>query len=359
MVVTVATSVAELGRLLADVLSQDGHAVEVVDSGRAAVSTFLSAPPDVAVLDVRLGDVTGMDVVRALRRCEGGGDVTVVLLADDPGPVRAIGAGLGVRHVLGKPPSLLDLRDVVAGAPVRPRAISVEGRARPVVAVHRPAPTFTEPVTPAAPTPEVVHALMRLRKELPRLEGADAWTVLGLPANASAELVRRAGDRLRARYGDLARTNGGELRELAEQMLRRVDAAVADAGIAAPPAEADGAGVAEGRALLAKADWRAADRHFGALRDARPDSAVALACLGWARFHNPALPKAVREPDGAALVELATTFDPWLADAWYYRAAIARAQGNIPAARALAERAVRVEPDHVGALRLLLELPPA
>lgn len=354
MVVTVATTVAELGRLLADVLAQDGHAVEVVGSGRAAVSSFLSAPPDVAVLDARLGDVTGMDVVRALRRCEGGADVTVVLLADDPGPVRAIGAGLGVRHVLGKPPSLLDLRDVVAGAPARARGTSVEVRQRPVVPVQRPAPTFSEPAP--APPPEVVHALMRLRKELPRLDGADPWTVLGLPANASADLVRRGGDRLRARYGALARDNAGELRDLAQQMLRRIEAAVADAGVGAVSETVDDAGVAEGRALLAKADWRAADRHFGALRDARPDSAVAIACLGWARFHNPALPKVVREPDGAALAELATAFDPWLAEAWFYRAAMARAQGNVPAARALAQRAVRVEPDHAGALELLKRL---
>lgn len=359
MDIVVATTSPELGRLLADVLAQDGHAVEVTSSGRAAVQSFLSSIPDLAIVDVRLPDVGGMDVVRALRRCDGGARVPVVLLADDVGPTRAIGASLGVGHVLAKPPSLLDLREIVARVPVHAPTQAAVIVTRNIVPV-RPPPT-PEP-TPAAPpahdtsVAERAQALLRLRRELVRLEKADGWTVLGVPRGASPDLVRRAGERLRERYVGLARDGGAELRTLADQMVARIEAAVADVADPLVPVP-DDTGVAEGLRLIEAQDWRGADKHFSALRDARPDSAPILAHLGWARFHNPSWARDVREPDGLALAELATAFDAWLAVAWYYRAAMANARGDVATARACAERAVRIDPTAPLPQALLRALP--
>ena len=49
-------------------LQARGYEVEVVASGRDALSTLEASPPDLVVLDLGLPDVDGIEVLRRLRR---------------------------------------------------------------------------------------------------------------------------------------------------------------------------------------------------------------------------------------------------------------------------------------------------
>lgn len=69
---------APLRERLARALAQRGFAVSVADSVRTGEHAARSQPPAYAVVDLRLGDGSGLDVVAALRRART--DVRVVML---------------------------------------------------------------------------------------------------------------------------------------------------------------------------------------------------------------------------------------------------------------------------------------
>jgi CheY-like chemotaxis protein len=60
----------DAGATLAEVLSLAGHRVRVVATGRAGVEAAAASPPDVLLCDLGLPDISGLDVVRAIRAAE-------------------------------------------------------------------------------------------------------------------------------------------------------------------------------------------------------------------------------------------------------------------------------------------------
>lgn len=97
-----------LGRALADGLRHLGHAVDWVEDGLHALHAFGSAPYAAAILDWNLPRMTGIDVVRALRRR---GDATPVLLltARDALDDRVSGLDCGADDYVVKPVHLDEL----------------------------------------------------------------------------------------------------------------------------------------------------------------------------------------------------------------------------------------------------------
>ncbi len=107
----------DAGATLADVLALGGHAVRVVTTGRAGLDAAREAPPDVLVCDVGLPDMTGHDVIRALRAAASGPLPFAIALTGYAQPEdrdAALEAGFDAH--LAKPPPLQELNALLAGA---------------------------------------------------------------------------------------------------------------------------------------------------------------------------------------------------------------------------------------------------
>jgi CheY-like chemotaxis protein len=384
-------------------LQLEGHHVTSVVDGRAALRAMLPGVPDLLLIDTRLPDVSGLEVVRAMRKAHRGEEVAVIVLTDDPVRASAPAEELAVARVVTKPVSLLDLADLLREytperwsreppSPTLSPAEPVRRAPTPPPVAHVPpppvaqvaAPPVSRAPSPLAPPAQVagvpasvaVRAAMsagrvlpppassqaavaqlttRLRREAKLVEEADAWTVLSVPRRSPASLVAKAVERARERYGPLARDASPEVSALARKILECVESAAEETGLDLALAMEDD-GLTEGRVLLERSDWTAADAFFDAARNARPDSAAAMAGLGWARFNNPKLQQLARESDGLALIELALTFDPGQADAWFFLANVALRRGDRAGALTHVSRALRLDPVHNAAATLLREL---
>ena len=100
----------KMGRLLGKGLAEQGHVVEVVESGRDGVAYATASAFDVILLDVMLPDLDGFDVCRRLRR---GGVWTPVLMLTARNAVadRIEGLDAGADDYLPKP---FDLDELLA-----------------------------------------------------------------------------------------------------------------------------------------------------------------------------------------------------------------------------------------------------
>lgn len=172
----------------------------------------------------------------------------------------------------------------------------------------------------AAVEDDAARHLQRLRIDLERLQGASAAVVLGIPAGASADLVREAAARLRARYSALREGLGaaGQGGELARQMLARIDQAEAAmlAG-GGGGSEAPDDDLAEDERLLRMAEerirreqWSEALRLLRRARDLRLDNAGVLSLLGTATMHDGAMDPQERREEALGLLLLAVQFAP-------------------------------------------------
>lgn len=256
-------------------------------------------------------------------------------------------------------------------APAPPRSAPV---AAPVAPATRPA---VAPVAVARPPAGPSHLptagghpgmsrvadpgalIRRLRRELDISRGSDPWTVLSLPQNAEPAMVEQAGVRMRGRYTEIMRAETGEARELAREILSRIEAACEQLAADATPAATDQPGddaFRAGLAAMAAGDWAVADRRFIVARDQNLDSARNLAHLGWVRVHNPDLPNPDRVADGLDLLLLAEQLDPAYADGQYFLAMVLHRRGDDDAARRRIARALRAEPGHVAANALARKL---
>jgi PAS domain S-box-containing protein len=107
----------DAGASLADLLEQSGHEVRLVATGRAGIDAALQRPPDVLICDVGLPDLSGHEVIRAIRAALPAGGVFAVALTGYAQPedrARAFEAGFDAH--LAKPPALDALRALLAAA---------------------------------------------------------------------------------------------------------------------------------------------------------------------------------------------------------------------------------------------------
>jgi PAS domain S-box-containing protein len=110
----------DAGTSLAELLELGGHAVKVVTCGRAGVDAAAKDAPDVLISDVGLPDMSGHDVIRAIRSgCAGRGPFAIALtgFAQPHDRERALEAGFDAH--LPKPPPLDALEELLATAAKR------------------------------------------------------------------------------------------------------------------------------------------------------------------------------------------------------------------------------------------------
>ncbi|MEN3362076.1 MAG: two-component system, OmpR family, response regulator [Mycobacteriales bacterium] len=97
-----------VAHLVASALRFDGFEAITADSGSSALAAVAEHTPDLVVLDIMLGDLDGMEVLRRLRN--GGSDVPVVFLtARDAGEHRISGLRAGADDYVVKPFSVEEL----------------------------------------------------------------------------------------------------------------------------------------------------------------------------------------------------------------------------------------------------------
>jgi len=99
---------ATLGHALREFLCEAGYAVDWLASGAQALSALTAQPYDLALLDLNLPDVSGLEILRALRSC--GNTVPVLILtARDSVEERVAGLDAGADDYVVKPFALQEL----------------------------------------------------------------------------------------------------------------------------------------------------------------------------------------------------------------------------------------------------------
>lgn len=118
-----------LAKVVARYLERDGHQVECVFDGPAAVAAARHKPPDVVVLDLGLPGLDGIEVCRQLRTFT---DCYVVMLTARNDEVdKLIGLGVGADDYLTKPFSPRELVARVRAMLRRPRSDAGNGQDAP------------------------------------------------------------------------------------------------------------------------------------------------------------------------------------------------------------------------------------
>jgi len=115
-VFVVEDSPAVCERLQSMLAGIDGtQAVGVAATAQEAIRGILAAQPDVVVLDLRLADGSGLDVLRALRtQGVGRGAIDVYMLTNFPEePYRRVAERLGVRGFFDKSTEFERVRDAL------------------------------------------------------------------------------------------------------------------------------------------------------------------------------------------------------------------------------------------------------
>ncbi len=94
------------------ILRPEGYRVLQAANGRAGLALALKEAPDLILLDINLPDISGLDVLRELRKASSHADV-VFITSDDSLMVAIEALRLGVRDYLLKPLSIDDVQKTV------------------------------------------------------------------------------------------------------------------------------------------------------------------------------------------------------------------------------------------------------
>jgi len=102
-------------RLYTRLFQKAGFNIMTAATGREGESLILKEQPDAAVVDYLLGDITGLDVCRDIRKSESGQSVKLILFtADDSSEVHDEAMEAGVDVVLVKSPDAAEIVNLVA-----------------------------------------------------------------------------------------------------------------------------------------------------------------------------------------------------------------------------------------------------
>ena len=99
----------DLGLLLEYNLKVDGHEVEVVRTGAAAISHYRTSKPELVLLDLMLPDISGSEVARLMRESDPRQVPIVIVTARGEESDRIKGLELGAEDYIVKPFSVKEL----------------------------------------------------------------------------------------------------------------------------------------------------------------------------------------------------------------------------------------------------------
>jgi len=105
----------DLRKLVALYLDARGYQVLEAANGKVAIQTAISGKPNLILLDIRLPDTNGVEVVRELRKLSQTKHVPIIGWSADPGlnPQRQMLRQAGISHYIQKPTSLKELDAVI------------------------------------------------------------------------------------------------------------------------------------------------------------------------------------------------------------------------------------------------------
>jgi DNA-binding response OmpR family regulator len=94
----------DLAALMADVLSDAGHATRIASDGRSALADIQADPPDLLVLDVQMPELDGFEVATMLKADPATATIPIIMVsAQDGRGARMVGLESGAEDYLGKP----------------------------------------------------------------------------------------------------------------------------------------------------------------------------------------------------------------------------------------------------------------
>jgi two-component system alkaline phosphatase synthesis response regulator PhoP len=94
----------DIGELVCRYLEKAGFTAELVSSGRDAIASISSAPPDLLVLDLMLPHMDGLEICRAVRANDRTSSIPIIMLtarADES--ERIVGLEIGADDYVAKP----------------------------------------------------------------------------------------------------------------------------------------------------------------------------------------------------------------------------------------------------------------
>jgi DNA-binding response OmpR family regulator len=97
--------------LIVEALTDEGYAASGVYDGAAAIAAILAHPPDLALIDLLFGSMSGLDVIRAVRA--NGIDIPLVIITANTPQAETLEAQ-GATTCLFKPFDLDDLLACIA-----------------------------------------------------------------------------------------------------------------------------------------------------------------------------------------------------------------------------------------------------
>jgi PAS domain S-box-containing protein len=96
--------------LLAGILTQEGYRVRPADSGKLALAAIAASAPDLILLDMRIGDMDGLEVCRRLKAQETIRDIPIMFISASAEPQERVeGLAMGAVDFVTKPFSRAEL----------------------------------------------------------------------------------------------------------------------------------------------------------------------------------------------------------------------------------------------------------
>ena len=104
----------DAAEMFAEMMRVSGYHVVKISSSTPAIGIITAEKPDVVVLDVMMPDISGLEVLRFMRREPDLEKIPVVLVSAKsmPSDIK-MGMDAGASHYLTKPVSFLDLKEAV------------------------------------------------------------------------------------------------------------------------------------------------------------------------------------------------------------------------------------------------------
>ena len=105
----------KLRDLLVGILSQDGLKITTASSGAEALTLISQNPPQLMILDVRMAEMDGLEVLRRVKATAP--QIGVFLLTGfDDDTIEQEGRTLGALGIIHKPPAFAEIRQLIKDA---------------------------------------------------------------------------------------------------------------------------------------------------------------------------------------------------------------------------------------------------